>query len=188
MTDPESSNNSRHFQVSPKRDFVEASRVEAFIPTCLEDIRAEYKRRQIRYRLVAELNQIEYVRPPRPQPPVPEPIPPPPPPAVILLPLVRPRPRRPPRIEAIQWAVCEHYGLAMIELLSARRQTALASARQVGMYLAKVLTTLSLPQIAARFHRDHTTVIHAVRVIEERLRHDEELEASVAMLKDRLEP
>ena len=70
--------------------------------------------------------------------------------------------------QAIQKAVAEHYSLRQADLLSERRNRAIARPRQAAMWLAKQLTTRSLPDIGRRFGgRDHTTVIHAVRRIEE---------------------
>jgi chromosomal replication initiator protein len=71
-------------------------------------------------------------------------------------------------IEDIQKRVAEHYGLRMADMLSARRARAVARPRQVAMYLAKQLTPRSLPEIGRKFGgRDHTTVMHAIRRIEE---------------------
>ena len=71
-------------------------------------------------------------------------------------------------IEEIQKKVCEHYGIRHSDMSSARRARAVARPRQVAMYLAKQLTTRSLPEIGRKFGgRDHTTVMHAVRKIEE---------------------
>lgn len=71
-------------------------------------------------------------------------------------------------VDDIQKAVAEHFGLKQADLLSERRTRAVARPRQAAMYLAKQLTTRSLPDIGRRFGgRDHTTVLHAVRRIEE---------------------
>jgi chromosomal replication initiator protein len=71
-------------------------------------------------------------------------------------------------IEDIQKRVAEHYGLRMADMLSARRARAVARPRQVAMYLTKQLTPRSLPEIGRKFGgRDHTTVMHAIRRIEE---------------------
>jgi chromosomal replication initiator protein len=71
-------------------------------------------------------------------------------------------------IEEIQKKVCEHYGIRHSDMSSARRARAVARPRQVAMYLAKQLTSRSLPEIGRKFGgRDHTTVMHAVRKIEE---------------------
>ncbi len=71
-------------------------------------------------------------------------------------------------VEEIQKRVCEHYNIRLSDLLSPRRARAVARPRQVAMYLAKQLTTRSLPEIGRRFGgRDHTTIMHGVRKIEE---------------------
>ncbi|MCV0395015.1 MAG: chromosomal replication initiator protein DnaA [Rhizobiaceae bacterium] len=71
------------------------------------------------------------------------------------------------RIEDIQRIVSRHYNVSKTELLSNRRTRTIVKPRQVAMYLAKVLTPRSLPEIGRRFGgRDHTTVLHAVRKIE----------------------
>lgn len=70
-------------------------------------------------------------------------------------------------ISRIQRAVAEHFGIALIEMTSARRSREVARPRQIAMYLARELTACSYPEIGRRFgNRDHTTVIHAVRTIE----------------------
>jgi chromosomal replication initiator protein len=71
-------------------------------------------------------------------------------------------------IEEIQKRVAEHYGIRLADMQSARRARAVARPRQVAMYLAKQLTPRSLPEIGRKFGgRDHTTVIYAIRKIEE---------------------
>jgi len=71
-------------------------------------------------------------------------------------------------VDDIQKAVAEYYGMKQADLLSDRRNRAIARPRQVAMWLCKQLTTRSLPDIGRRFGgRDHTTVLHAVRKIEE---------------------
>ena len=71
-------------------------------------------------------------------------------------------------VDDIQRAVAEHYGLKKEDLLSERRTRSVARPRQTAMFLAKQLTTRSYPDIGRRFGgRDHTTVLHAVRRIEE---------------------
>jgi chromosomal replication initiator protein len=70
-------------------------------------------------------------------------------------------------VDMIQKAVSEHYNLKQADLISERRARAVARPRQVAMWLAKQITTRSLPDIGRRFGgRDHTTVLHAVRRIE----------------------
>lgn len=87
----------------------------------------------------------------------------------------------------IQRAVCEQFGVRMIEMSSHRRARCVARPRQVAMYLARELTQLSLPAIGQRFgNRDHTTVLHACRIVPEVVRRDTELAAAVAELERRL--
>ncbi len=86
-------------------------------------------------------------------------------------------------IDEIQRKVAEHYKLRMSDLLSARRARDVARPRQVAMYLAKKLTPRSLPEIGRRFGgRDHTTVMHAVKRIEELRASDREIDADVVLL------
>ncbi|MEM7021477.1 MAG: chromosomal replication initiator protein DnaA [Pseudomonadota bacterium] len=71
-------------------------------------------------------------------------------------------------IEDIQKLVTQHYGIKITDMHSARRARVVARPRQVAMYLAKQLTPRSLPEIGRKFGgRDHTTVMHAIRRIEE---------------------
>ena len=91
-------------------------------------------------------------------------------------------------IDEIQRRVCEHYRLRQSEMGSPRRAREVARPRQIAMYLAKQLTQRSLPEIGRRFGgRDHTTVIHAVRRIEELRISDAELDADVRLLLRQLE-
>ena len=70
-------------------------------------------------------------------------------------------------VDQIQKAVAEHYGLKQADMISERRARAVARPRQTAMWIAKQITTRSLPDIGRRFGgRDHTTVLHAVRRIE----------------------
>ena len=70
-------------------------------------------------------------------------------------------------IEEIQRKVAEHYNIRIAEMMSKRRDRPVARPRQVAMFLSKELTTKSLPDIGRAFDRDHTTVIHAVKAIEQ---------------------
>ncbi|WP_438502757.1 chromosomal replication initiator protein DnaA [Amaricoccus solimangrovi] len=91
-------------------------------------------------------------------------------------------------IEEIIRKVADHYNLRMSDLLSARRARQVARPRQVAMYLAKTLTSKSLPEIGRRFGgRDHTTVIHAVRKIEELRKTDSQIAEDVELLRRMLE-
>ena len=86
-------------------------------------------------------------------------------------------------IDEIQRKVAEYYHLKMTDLLSARRAREVARPRQVAMYLAKKLTPRSLPEIGRRFGgRDHTTVMHAVKRIDELRAADREIDADVVHL------
>ena len=86
-------------------------------------------------------------------------------------------------IDEIQKAVSAHFELKPIDLVSARRAVVVARPRQIAMYLAKRLTTRSLPEIGRKFGgRDHSTVIHAVRRIEELRDKDSEIDAAVRYL------
>ena len=90
---------------------------------------------------------------------------------------------RPVRIEDILKAVSQLYNVPKTELLSARRARSVVRPRQIGMYLAKRLTSRSLPEIGRRFGgRDHSTVLHAVRKIEKQLEQDDALKQEIDLL------
>jgi len=87
-------------------------------------------------------------------------------------------------IEDIQKRVAEHYNIRLADMHSPRRARPVARPRQVAMYLAKQLTSHSLPEIGRKFGgRDHTTIIHGVRKIEELLQTDTALLHDVESLK-----
>ncbi|THD35487.1 MAG: chromosomal replication initiator protein DnaA [Sphingomonas sp.] len=91
-------------------------------------------------------------------------------------------------IDEIQRAVSVHFDLKPVDLVSARRAVVVARPRQIAMYLAKRLTTRSLPEIGRKFGgRDHSTVIHAVRRIEELRGSDHEIDGAVKALIRQLE-
>lgn len=91
-------------------------------------------------------------------------------------------------IEEIQKRVSEHYNIRQADMHSARRARAVARPRQVAMYLAKQLTSRSLPEIGRKFGgRDHTTVMHAVRKIDELKALDSGFAEEVDMLRRMLE-
>ncbi len=91
-------------------------------------------------------------------------------------------------IEDIQKRVAEHYNIRISEMHSARRARAVARPRQVAMFLAKQLTSRSLPEIGRKFGgRDHTTVMHAVRRIDELRQADSNLAEDIDLLKRMLE-
>jgi chromosomal replication initiator protein len=90
-------------------------------------------------------------------------------------------------VDEIQKATAEHFGMKQVDLLSERRTRAVARPRQAAMWLAKQLTTRSLPDIGRRFGgRDHTTVLHAVRRIEELRAADPQLARDLESLVRRL--
>ena len=87
-------------------------------------------------------------------------------------------------VESIQNIVASYFNLNIQEMLSARRSRSLARPRQIAMYLAKHHTTNSLPDIGRKFsNRDHTTVIHAVKKIDELIKKDNEIRQSVVEIK-----
>ena len=103
---------------------------------------------------------------------------------ITLRDLVGAREPRPVRIEDIQRVVARHYNVSKADLLSSRRTRTIVRPRQIAMYLAKMLTPRSLPEIGRRFGgRDHTTVLHAVRKIEELIAGDKILADEIEMLK-----
>jgi chromosomal replication initiator protein len=91
-------------------------------------------------------------------------------------------------IDEIQRAVCEYYRIDRSEMSSKRRARAVVRPRQVAMYLAKVMTPRSYPEIGRKFGgRDHSTVIHAVRLVEGLRSQDSEMDNDVRTLLRQLE-
>ena len=91
-------------------------------------------------------------------------------------------------IEEIQKRVSEHFNIRIADMHSARRARAVARPRQVAMYLAKQLTSRSLPEIGRKFGgRDHTTVMHAVKKVEELRQTDSAFCEDVDLLRRMLE-
>ena len=91
-------------------------------------------------------------------------------------------------IEEIQKRVAEHFNIRIADMHSARRSRAVARPRQVAMYLAKQLTARSLPEIGRKFGgRDHTTVMHAVKKIDELRGSDQSFAEDVELLRRMLE-
>jgi hypothetical protein len=87
------------------------------------------------------------------------------------------------KIEDIQRAVSRHYGVSRSGLVGKLRTHVIVKPRQVAMYLCKLLTPRSLTEIGRRFGgRDHTTVLHAVRKIEELLKTDSVLEMEISQI------
>ncbi|WP_350335803.1 chromosomal replication initiator protein DnaA [Coralliovum pocilloporae] len=88
------------------------------------------------------------------------------------------------RIEDIQRIVSKHFNVSRADLLSSRRTRVIVRPRQIAMYLAKILTPRSLPEIGRRFGgRDHTTVLHAVRKIEDLIKTDQALHQEIESLR-----
>jgi chromosomal replication initiator protein len=91
-------------------------------------------------------------------------------------------------IEEIQKRVAEHYNIRISDMHSARRARAVARPRQVAMYLSKQLTARSLPEIGRKFGgRDHTTVMHAVKKVEELRSIDASFAEDIDLLRRMLE-
>jgi chromosomal replication initiator protein len=91
-------------------------------------------------------------------------------------------------IEEIQKRVAEHYNIRLTDMSSARRARAVARPRQVAMYLAKQLTSRSLPEIGRKFgNRDHTTVMHACSRIADLMQRDSAFAEDVELLRRMLE-
>jgi chromosomal replication initiator protein len=91
-------------------------------------------------------------------------------------------------IEEIQKKVAEHFNIRVADMHSARRARQVARPRQVAMYLAKQLTARSLPEIGRKFGgRDHTTVMHAVKKIEELQANDSSFAEDVELLRRMIE-
>lgn len=91
------------------------------------------------------------------------------------------------KIDDILRLVSRHYGVSKGDILSQRRHRSVVWPRQIGMYLAKQLTSRSLPEIGRRFgNRDHTTVLHAIRKIEGEISGDTRLKDELEELKKQL--
>jgi len=91
-------------------------------------------------------------------------------------------------IEEIQKHVAEHFNIRLADMSSPRRARSVARPRQVAMYLAKHLTSRSLPEIGRKFGgRDHTTVMHAIRKIEELSGADTTMAEDIRMIRRTLE-
>jgi chromosomal replication initiator protein len=88
------------------------------------------------------------------------------------------------KIDDIQKLVASHYNISRADILSSRRTANVVRPRQIAMYLSKVMTLRSLPEIGRRFGgRDHTTVLHAVRKIEDLAAKDKSLAEVIELLK-----
>ncbi len=87
-------------------------------------------------------------------------------------------------VDKIQNVVSNYFNISLSEMLSQRRSRPLARPRQVAMYLAKKMTSRSLPEIGRRFaNRDHTTVIHAVKTITRLSEQDDEMKKNLNQIK-----
>ena len=102
--------------------------------------------------------------------------------------LIRPQEPKRVKIEDIQRVVARQYNVSRSDLLSSRRTANVVRPRQVAMYLAKQLTPRSLPEIGRKFGgRDHTTVMHAVRKVEELRASDRAMAEDIELLRRMLE-
>ena len=91
-------------------------------------------------------------------------------------------------VDKLQNVVSNYFNIALSEMLSQRRSRPLARPRQIAMFLAKKMTTRSLPEIGRRFaNRDHTTVIHAVKTITRLSEQDDEMKKNINQLKSILQ-
>ena len=90
-------------------------------------------------------------------------------------------------IDIIQTEVCKFFKISKNEMLSSRRSRYLVRPRQTAIYLAKSLTSKSLPEIGRAFsNRDHTTVIHSVKTIDKLRKNDSELSTNIDILKNKI--
>jgi len=90
-------------------------------------------------------------------------------------------------IDFIQSIVCKFFKISKNEMLSSRRSRYLARPRQTAIYLTKILTSKSLPEIGREFsNRDHTTIIHSVKTIEKLKENDTELSTNIDNLKNQI--
>ena len=90
-------------------------------------------------------------------------------------------------IDLIQTIVCKYFKISKNEMLSSRRSRYLVRPRQTAIYLTKILTSKSLPEIGREFsNRDHTTIIHSVKTIEKIKEKDPEMVANINKLKNQI--
>ncbi len=90
-------------------------------------------------------------------------------------------------IDNIQTIVCKYFKISKNEMLSSRRSRYLVRPRQTAIYLAKMLTSKSLPEIGRCFsNRDHTTVIHSVKTIDRLRKEDDELNVKIDTIKNKI--
>jgi chromosomal replication initiator protein len=93
-----------------------------------------------------------------------------------------------PSISTIQEAVCSVLGVSSRDVLSTKRTARVTRARQLAIYLARDLTSLSLADIARAFGRDHTTVLYAIRTVSTRLRTEPETADALHRARQLLDP
>jgi len=90
-------------------------------------------------------------------------------------------------VDLIQSSVCKFFKISKNEMLSSRRSRYLVRPRQSAIYLTKMLTSKSLPEIGREFsNRDHTTIIHSVKTIEKLIKEDTELSSNIDNLKNQI--
>ena len=90
-------------------------------------------------------------------------------------------------VDNIQSLVCKFFKISKSEMLSSRRSRYLVRPRQTAIYLTKILTSKSLPEIGRDFsNRDHTTVIHSIKTIEALKKADNELSNNIDTLKNQI--
>ena len=90
-------------------------------------------------------------------------------------------------IDLIQTLVCKYFKISKNEMLSSRRSRYLVRPRQTAIYLTKILTSKSLPEIGREFsNRDHTTIIHSVKTIEKLKEKDPEMSDNISKLKNQI--
>jgi chromosomal replication initiator protein len=88
-------------------------------------------------------------------------------------------------VEEIQKTVAAHFSIKISDLKSAKRLKALVLPRQIAMYLSRILTSCSYPEIGERFGgKDHSTIIHAIKKIEKHMEEDFQLRSTVNTLKN----
>ena len=89
-----------------------------------------------------------------------------------------------PSIRAIQHTVCRHYNISMADLFGQYKAASIVRARHLAMYLARIMTTRSMPEIGRFFGgKDHTTVLHAVRKFEKLVSEDPQVAAEVEAVR-----
>ena len=90
-------------------------------------------------------------------------------------------------IDLIQTLVCKFFKISKNEMLSSRRSRYLVRPRQTAIYLTKILTSKSLPEIGREFsNRDHTTIIHSVKTIERLKENDPQMVDNINQLKNQI--